>query len=72
MTPADTSGIERVMHFPEEVVDQALKQVPPEWIPGEQDEFERMLEQLIRRRKRLPDLIRDVRRAKMSPFPKWE
>jgi hypothetical protein len=32
------------MHFPEEVVDQALKQVPPEWMPGEQDEFERMLD----------------------------
>jgi len=22
--------------------------------------------------KRLPDLIRDVRKAKVSPFPKWE
>jgi hypothetical protein len=31
-----------------------------------------MLEHLMRRRKRLPDLIRDVRRAKVSPFPKWE
>jgi len=64
--------LERVMHFPEEVVDQALKQVPPEWMPGEQDEFERMLEQLMQRRKRLPDLILDMRRAKVSPFPKWE
>jgi len=43
------------MHFPEEVVDQALKQVPPEWMPGEQGEFERMLEELMGRRKRLPD-----------------
>jgi hypothetical protein len=64
--------LERVMHFPEEVVDQALKQVPPEWIPGEQDELERMLEQLMRRRKRVPDLIGDVRRAKVSPFPNWK
>ena len=64
--------LERVMHFPEEVVDQALKQVPPEWIPGEQDELERMLEQLMRRRKRVPDLIRDVRHAKVNPFPQWE
>jgi len=40
--------LERVIHFPEEVVDQALKQVPPEWMPGEQDQFEGMLEQLMR------------------------
>jgi hypothetical protein len=39
---------------------------------GEQDQFEGMLEQLMRRRKRVPDLIREVRQAKVSPFPKWE
>ena len=42
-TPADTSGLEGAMHLPEEA-DQALKHVPPEWMAGEQDEFERMLE----------------------------
>jgi hypothetical protein len=60
------------MHFHEEVVEQALKQVLPEWMPGEQDEFEGMLGQLMRRRKRVPDSIREVRQATMSPFPKWE
>src|SRR6266849_4455409 len=60
--------LERVMHFPEEVVDQAYKQVPPEWIPGEQDQFERLLENLMRRRKRVPELISEARRAKQSPF----
>jgi hypothetical protein len=64
--------LERVIHFPEEVVDQAYKQVPPEWIPGEQDEFEAMLEHLMRRRKRVPDLISDARRAKHSPFANWK
>ena len=64
--------LERVMHFPEEVVDQALKQVLPGVDAGEQDQFEGMLEQLMRRRKRVPDLIRDVRQAKVSPFPEWE
>jgi hypothetical protein len=64
--------IERVMHFPEEVVDQASKQVPPEWMAGEDDEFERMLEQLMRRRKRVGDLIGDARRAKVSPFANWK
>ncbi len=63
--------LERVTHFPEEVVDQAAKQVPLEWLAGEQDAFEGMLEKLMRRRKRVPDLIRDARRAKVSPFMNW-
>jgi hypothetical protein len=62
----------RVIHFPEEVVDQAARQVPPEWVAGEQDEFERMLERLLKRRKHVPDLISDARRAKVSPFPGWK
>lgn len=64
--------LERVIHFPEDVVDQAYKQIPPEWLAGEQDQFERMAEQLMRRRKRVPDLILDARRAKVSPFAGWK
>ena len=64
--------LERVMHFPEEVVDQAYKQVPPEWIPGEHDQLERMLENLMRRRKRVPDLISEARKARQSPFANWK
>jgi hypothetical protein len=63
--------LERVTHFPGEVVDQAAKQVPLEWLAGERDAFERMLEQLMRRRKLVPDLVRDARRAKVSPFVNW-
>lgn len=64
--------LERVVHFPEAVVDQALKQVPPGWIAGEEAEFEGMLEKLLARRRRVPDLIGDSRRAKQSPFPNWK
>ncbi len=64
--------LERVVHFPEAIVDQACKQVPPEWLAGEEDQFERMVEQLMRRRKRVPDLILDARRAKVSPFGSWK
>src|SRR5205823_9364689 len=49
--------LDRVTHLPEEVVDQAFKQVPPEWIRGEEEAFERMLERLMGRRKRVADLI---------------
>jgi hypothetical protein len=64
--------LDRVQHFPDEIVDRAYKQVPPEWIPGERDKLDRMLEQLMRRRKRIPDLIGDARRAKSSPFANWK
>ncbi len=63
--------LDQVTHFPEEVVDQALRQIPPQWVDGERDELERLLERLFRRRKRVPELIRDCRRANQSPFPRW-
>ncbi len=64
--------LERVTHFPEAVIDQAYKQVPPEWIQGDEDQFERVLETLMRRRKRVPDLIGDSRRSKQNPFMNWK
>ena len=63
--------LDQVMHFPEDVIDQAYKQMPPDWITGDTEEFERLLERLLRRRKRLPDLISDCRKAKNNPFPLW-
>jgi hypothetical protein len=64
--------LDQVVHFPEEMIDQAYKQAPPEWIDGEEDAFERLLEKLLRRRKLLPDLIADCRKAKSNPFPNWK
>ena len=63
--------LERVVHFPEQVIDRAARQIPPEWVEGEEDELQKLLEQLLRRRKRVPDLISDSRQAKSSPFPNW-
>jgi|SRR5581483_5529639 len=63
--------LEQVTHFPEEIFDAAFKQVPPEWIEGEEDEFERLLEQLLDRRKIVAALITETRRAKSNPFPNW-
>jgi hypothetical protein len=63
--------LDQVLHFPEEVVDQAFRQVPPEWLEGEEDEFEQLLEKLLRRRARVPDLILDARKARVNPFPNW-
>ena len=63
--------LSQVVNFPEEVVDRAFRKVPPEWLEGEEDEFEKLLEKLLRRRARVPDLIADTRKARINPFPNW-
>jgi len=64
--------LDQVMHFPEEVMDQAWKRVPPDWVEGEEDALEQLLERLYQRRKRLPDLIAACREARTDPFPNWK
>jgi hypothetical protein len=64
-------SLDQVMHFPEEVVDRAWKRVPAEWVAGEEDALEHMLEKLLSRRARLPELISSCRSARTNPFPNW-
>ena len=59
------------LHFPEEVIDQAWKSIPPDWIEGEEDALEQLLERLFERRKRVPELIEACRAARADPFPNW-
>ena len=63
--------LDRVMNFPDEVVDDALKQVPPEWVEGDEPELNTLLTKLMKRCKRVPDLIRDSTRGRINPFPNW-
>jgi len=63
--------LDQVVHFPEEVIDRAWKSLPAEWIAGEEETLERMLDELWRRRQRLPDLITACRTARTDPFPNW-
>jgi len=64
--------LSQVMDFPEEVLDDALKRVPRSWLDGDEEALERLLEQLLARRKRVPDLVRDTTRGRLNPFPKWD
>jgi len=61
----------RIRSFPEEVVDQAVKRIPPAWLEGDEDELERLLERLMRRRARVPDLIEQCCSGLSNPFPNW-
>lgn len=63
--------LERILHFPESVIDQAMRQIPPAWLEGEEASLIKLLEQLMKRRKRLPDLLDSCRRAKGNYFPNW-
>lgn len=64
--------LDRVVHFPEEIVDAAQKQIPPEWLADDGGSLEALLEKLMSRRSRVPDLIRDSRRGRINPFPEWK
>jgi hypothetical protein len=64
--------LDRVVHFPEEVVDEAQKQIPPHWLAEDAAELEAMLAKLMSRRKRVPDLIRESRRGRVNPYPEWK
>ena len=63
--------LNQIVHFPVEVMDEALRQIPPQWITGEEEMLENLLELLMRRRARVPDLISDTRLAKGNPFANW-
>jgi len=63
--------LDQVEHFPEEVIDQAWKRVPPDWIDGEEEALAQLLERLFERRKRVPELLSACRTARNIPFPNW-
>ncbi len=64
--------LERIRNFPEEIVDRAVNSMPRSWLEGDEDAFERLLAQLLRRRARVPDLIAACRDARSDPFPAWK
>jgi hypothetical protein len=63
--------LDRIVHFPEAVVDQALKQIPPAWVAGDEDSLRQLCESLLRRRKRVVDLIQACRHGRAALFPEW-
>jgi hypothetical protein len=62
----------QIIHFPAEVIDRALRQVPLAWIDGSEEALlESLLERLMERRARVPDLLHACRRARPGLFPNW-
>jgi len=63
--------LDRILYFPEDVMDEAYRRVPLEWIESDEQALENVLEQLLERRRRVPDLLVECRRAKPQWFPNW-
>lgn len=63
--------LERIRNCSSDVLDDVYKKVPPEWHGGDWDSLEALLEQLYRRRGRVPELVRDAKKAGRDPFPNW-
>lgn len=55
----------------EKVLDELGQEIPPEWYDDEYDEIMRLLEQLQKRRKRLPELLLSAKGSSRQPFPYW-
>jgi hypothetical protein len=63
--------LDMVTNFPIEVIDAAWKEIPREWLDQDEDELEKLLEALLKRRRKVTQLIEDVRRTRASAFPNW-
>jgi len=63
--------LDRIMHFPEEVVDQTLKQIPSQWMAGDEAALEKLLIALLGRCKHVPRLIRETQGGRVNAFPRW-
>lgn len=64
--------LEQIANFPESVVDDALKQIPAEWMDGDGGRLQALLEKLMTRRKRVAGLIQECSRGRVNPFPNWQ
>jgi hypothetical protein len=55
----------------ERVLDEISREVPPAWYEDDYDQLMRLLEQLYRRRTRVPELLLQAKRSNRQPFPNW-
>jgi hypothetical protein len=64
--------VERIeKRMDENVLDEITREIPPEWYNFDQDALYRLLEQLLRRRKLVRELILSAKNSSRMPFPNW-
>jgi len=55
-----------------ETVWAAANEIPPEWYGGDLSEMEALVEKLLKRQRRIRELIEAFGLSDRRPFPKWE
>jgi hypothetical protein len=64
--------LERLEHrITERVLGDLAGEIPPEWYADDYDAVMRLLEQLLRRRTRVPELLLSAKSSNRQPFPYW-
>ena len=64
--------LERLEHrVTERVLAELAGEIPPEWYADDYDAVMRLLEQLLRRRTRVPELLLSAKSSSRQPFPYW-
>ena len=64
--------LSRIEAFEESAVWRIGEIVPPEWYGGNPADLEQLLDQVLRRRSRVRDLITSFRDSDRQPFPNWD
>ncbi|HVS89173.1 MAG TPA: HipA family kinase [Candidatus Acidoferrum sp.] len=55
----------------EGVLDEISREIPPAWYEDDFDALLRLIEQLLRRRARVPELLLSAKNSNRQPFPNW-
>jgi len=63
--------LERLEKMSERVLAELAQEIPPAWYDDDYDALLRLLEQIFRRRSRVPELLELARRSDRQPFPYW-
>ena len=64
--------LSRVDDFPSRIFEDALRQIPEEWMEGDESALHKLLEQLIRRQKRIREIVREARDGDATLFTQWK
>lgn len=64
--------LSRIETMPAETVWAAARDIPPQWYGGNQDDLEALVEELLKRRSKVRDMIAEFRNCDRKPFPKWD
>ena len=60
-----------IENFPVEVIDSAWKEIPRDWLNGDEPLLQALLEGLLRRRLRVAALIQEMQRTRAAAFANW-